>query len=200
MSRIRVLPLSVAWLAIVAACSSSPPSAAKAEGAISGVDSLDPASLVADGVLPEPAVEATSPLHSFEAEIDAVFDRPSGTVVMRSGSSSRGVEVVKEIEFDWDRGSGTAVVRIGADGSPETVELDGALVIGLRNEMKRSSSEMLAGVPMEERAPGSWQGFPPGSGGLEVVDLSVADGMVQKIGRHAVGWSATAFDEMRLVA
>jgi hypothetical protein len=86
-----------------------------------------------------------------------------------------------------------------AGGPADTVELHGALLIEVRNEMKRVATQLLAGVPMEERAPGSWQGFPPGTGGLMVVDLTLVDGMVGEIQRHAVGWSATAFDSMRLI-
>ncbi len=200
MSRIRVLPLSVVCLAIVAACSSSPPTDLLLEDSNAAADeALDPAQLVADGVLPDPAVVAAPSIRSFEAEIDAAFDRPSGTVLVRSGSRSDGVDRVKEIELSWNRGAGTAVVRGAARATAEIVEVDGALLSELRNEMKNVATQLLAGVPMEERSPGSWQGLPPGTGGLMVVDLTLVDGMVGEIRRYAVGWSATAFDSIRLI-
>lgn len=50
-----------------------------------------------------------------------------------------------------------------------------------------------------ERAPGCWQGLPPGTCGLMVVDLTLVDGMVAEIQRRVVGGRATAFDEMYLL-
>ena len=199
MSRMRVLSLSLVCGAAVAACSSSPlPD--MASGDRRGADpARDPAAIVADDVLPDPEPEAATGARSFAREIDAVFDRPSGTVLIRAGSRVAGVERRREFELSWNRGTGSAVLRDAAGETAEASGIAGALLEGMRQEVRAAVVLMLEGVPMEERAPGSWQGFPPGTGGLMVVDLTLVDGMVAEIQRRVVGGRATAFDAMYLL-